>query len=349
MKFSEILKRRLSVLQLGRHQDIAHLLEVADARTGSRMKFSEILKNRHKEIQAERKAILRGEDPRAIIPTGLREFDKRAGHKRKILHLYGAATGEGKSIWKLHLQRAAAMAGYSVCVVDFEDPEDRTADREFSHATGINNAKMMAGDLTDKEVQQIGLACAEAEGWASQVEVELGVKTAEEALATINEGVYDLVLVDYLSAIPHGKHGRERAISDFCWGLTKYCQDNDAAGIAFAQLVSEVSTRGMRMYEMDRRNKQFGKSDGEQPLPYIDGFRGFDNNDLAWCKDAGKTAKELGFMFRPGRYYKRLDPKTKVKDNIMEFNFPKRNFGSEGRLTVAFDGKTATLSDLPEK
>jgi replicative DNA helicase len=313
------------------------------------MKYSEVLRRRFKEIQAEHKAIKRGEDPRSIIPTGLREFDKRAGHKRKILHLYGAATGEGKSIWKLHLMRAAAKAGYRVGVLDFEDPEDRTADREFSNATGINNAKMMSGDLSDKEVQQIGIALAESEEWADNVEMELGVKDAVEALEWLNDHEFDLVLIDYLSALPHGKHGRERAISDFCWGVTKYCQDNNAAAIAFAQLVGEVSERGMRMYEMQKRSDQYRNDGGTGKLPYIEGFRGFDSSDLAWCKDAGKTAKELGFMFRPGRYYKRLDPKTSVKDNVMEFNFPKRNFGSEGRITVGFDGAQAKLYDLPEK
>lgn len=309
--------------------------------------FKKVLQNRFRQIKAEHLAIQAGEDPQAIIPTGLREFDKRAGHKRKILHLYGAATGEGKSIWKLHLARNAAQCGYKVFVLDFEDPEERTADREFSNATGINNAKLMSGELTDKEIQQIGVALLELGEWAENIEMVTGVRTADEALALVNDQVCDMVLIDYLSALPHGKHGRERAISDFCWGITKYCQDNNAAGIAFAQLVSEVSERGMRMYEMQRKSAQY-RNDDSKALPYIDGFRGFDNNDLAWCKDAGKTAKELGFMFRPGRYYKRLDPKTAVKDDRMEFNFPKRNFGSEGRITVGFDGKTANLYDLPE-
>ncbi len=312
------------------------------------MKYTEVIQRRLAGIQEEHRAIKRGEDPHATIPTGLREFDKRAGHKRKILHLYGAATGEGKSIWKLHLMRSAAVAGYKVFVLDFEDPEERTADRDFSYATGINNAKMASGDLTDKEVMQIGLAAAEMEGWTDNIEMETGVKDGDEALELVNaQEETDLILVDYLSALPHGKHGRERAISDFCWGLTKYAQDNNAAAIAFAQLVAEVSTRGMRMYEMQKKSSEY-RNDDKGSLPYIDGFRGFDNNDLAWCKDAGKTAKELGFMFRPGRYYKRLDAKTKQLDNLMEFNFPKRNFGSEGRITVGFDGKTAKLYDLPE-
>ncbi len=311
------------------------------------MKYSSILKQRLEDIENEHLAIKRGEDPHATIPTGLKEFDKRGGHKRKLLTLYGAATGEGKSIWKLHLMRAAAQAGYSVFVLDFEDPAGLTADREFSNATGINSVKMASGDLTDKEVMQIGVAAGEAEGWADNIEVVNGVKDADEALELLQENVADLNLIDYLSALPHGKHGRERAISDFCWGITKVAQESNVAVVAFAQLVAEVSERGMRMYEMQRRSDNFkGADGGATKLPYIGGFRGFDNNDLAWCKDAGKTAKELGFMFRPGRYYKRLDPKTTVKDDIMEFNFPKRNFGAEGSIVVGFEGSTARLFDL---
>jgi replicative DNA helicase len=308
--------------------------------------FQEVLNNRFEEIKAERKAVKAGLDPRATIPTGLRELDKRAFHKRKILTLYGAPTGEGKSIWKLHLQREAAQRGYKVLVLDFEDPEDKTADREFSHATGINNALMGACGLDDKQVQQIAIALAESEEWAENIQMELGVKSADEALEIVNDGEYDLVLVDYLSALPHGKNGRERAISDFCWGLTKYAQDFDAAVIAFAQLTSEVSARGHSLSEMQKKSAAY-RNDAEGAKPYINGFRGFDNNDLAWCKDAGKTAKELGFMFRPGKWYKMLDPKTSIKDDRMEFDFPKRNFGAEGRITVGFDGKTARLYDLP--
>ncbi len=309
------------------------------------MKYSELAKARYKSIRREHKAIARGEDPRAIIPTGLREFDKRAGHKRQILHLYGAATGEGKSIWKLHLARAAARAGYKVFVGDMEDPGDRTVDRDFSNLTGINNAKMMSGDLTDKEVEQIGIACAEMGGWADLVEIETGVKEADEMIEAVRGAGADLILIDYLSAFPHGEHGRERTISDFCWQLTKHCQENDVAGVVFAQLVSGVSERGMRMYEQARKSAEYK---GGTAAPYIEGFRGFDSSDLAWCRDAGKMAKEQAFMFRPGRYHKRLDPKTPVKDNTLDFTWPKKNFGSEGRITVGFDGKLAKLYDLPE-
>lgn len=95
------------------------------------------------------------------------------------------------------------------------------------------------------------------------------------------------------------------------------------------------------MAEQSRRFDPKGK-------PNIDGFRFFDTEDLAWCTDAGRNAKETAGMIRPGRYYKRLGVPDAV-DNTMEFDWPKRNWGSEGRITVGIDLKTARFFDLPDK
>jgi len=316
------------------------------------MKWTEVLRRRLAGIKAEHAAIARGEDPRSIIPTGLREFDKRAGFKRKLLHILGAATGEGKSIVKLHMMKAAAKRGYRVLVLDFEDPEERTADRDFAGETGINSARMVAGDLDDKEIYRLGLALAEMEEWSDNIEYEPGLKTAERAMEVVRENPdVDLVLVDYLSALPHGKHGRERTISDFCWQLTEWAQcryEGDEIGgavVAFAQTNNEVSERGKQRVENLIRFQRAG--DKLDPEKLIAGFRPFDASDLAWCTDSGRTAKELWFLFRPGRYLQKL--KQRAQDNVMEFYSPKRNFGSEGTIAVGLDLKTATLFDLPEK
>ena len=282
--------------------------------------------------------------PSSFIPTRLHEFDKRGGHKRKQISLYGADTGGGKSLWKLHLAWAAASSGYSVTIVDIEDPVERTADRALARETKVNSARLLSGDLTDKEVVRLGLAVEEMESWAGNVELLEGVRTGEEALQLFEQNPADLEMIDYLSALPHGKSGRERAISDFMWGWTRHVQQNDVAGIAFAQLSPEVSRRGMEAYQKDKARPY---RDKEAP-PYIDGFRGYDTADLMWCTDAGRNAKETGFMFRPGRVLRRLGYK-KERDDIMEFDFPKRNWGGEGRIRVAIDLATARFTDLPTK
>lgn len=315
-------------------------------------KLTEILRRRFEGIKREHKEIKEGKPPGSFIPTGLREFDRRGGHKRKQVTLYAGETGVGKSLWKLHCMRSAAMAGYTTTVIDMEDPEERTADRGFAIETGINSAKMLSADLTDAEVFQIGLAVGEMEEWSDLIEYFDGVKTAGEAMELFEENPADQEIVDYLSAFPHGKHGRERTISDFFWDWTKHCQEKTEeypkgkAGIGFGQLSPDVSKRGLEQYHRDRARQHYNQ-DGKQNGPYIDGFRGYDAADIMWCTDVGRTAKECGFMFRPGRILKRL--KHKADDNVMEFDFPKRNWGAEGRIRVAIDLKTARFSDLAEK
>lgn len=309
------------------------------------MKLTKVLRERFQEIKEERAAIKAGKPPPSFIPTRLKEFDKRGGHKRKSIALYAGATGEGKSLWKLHLAWAAATSGYSVTIVDLEDPAARTADRVFARATEINSARMLSGDLNDDDIQNIGFALMEAEGWADRVEFFEGVRTGEEALELFEQHPADLELLDYLSALPHGKHGRERSVSEFMWGWTKHCQKHDVAGVALAQLKGEVTKRGL---EMANRSKRFAE-DKKAP-PDISGFRIFDAEDLAWCTDAGRNAKELAGFLRPERYLKRLDaiPKN-TPENKMEFTFPKRNWGSEGRIVVGLDLTTARFYDLKEK
>ena len=116
------------------------------------MKYSEYIRARCEEMRIQKGMKDRGEDPRAVIPTGLREFDKRAGVKRGIMTLVGASTGEGKDLWALHLMTSAAQHGYSVEVLSMEDPAERTVDRSLSRDTGINNARMLNCDLDEREL-----------------------------------------------------------------------------------------------------------------------------------------------------------------------------------------------------
>lgn len=285
-------------------------------------------------------AVARGEDPRTIIPTGLRDFDKRAGTKRGVLSLYGADTGVGKSIWKKHLMESAAQRGFSVEVFDFEDPLDRTADRTYSTVTGINNAHMMALELSDKQLAAITTAMLDSWDWAERITYHAGLRRAPELLAMVKESTADMVLVDYLQALPGGDEGLERTIAEVCWELNSWAQLRGAAVVTFSQVTTEVEKRGLRMFESQKRREPDG-------VPYVEGFRPFGASDLNWCSAAGHRAKELGFLFRPGRYLKRFghnDP-----DDVIEVSFPKANFGSEGLIRLGFNGKTASIFDLPQK
>lgn len=302
--------------------------------------FDEVLRDRANAIERDRALVASGRLPASVIPTGVREFDRRAGLKRGVLSIYGAATGEGKSAWKLHLARAAAQAGLGVTVVDMEDPEERTADRALSTETGINNARMEALDLTDAEVVRVVAAADRAEDWAARVRYETGLVTADEVRALMEDCESDVLLVDYLQGLPDGEEGLERAIARLCWDLNKWAQDHNAAAVAFSQVKPGVEERGLRAQESAQRRNPGGPAS-------VEGFRPFGPSDLAWCTAAGQRCKELWFMFRPGRYRRRFG--DDCTDDVVEFTSPKRNFGAESKVRVGWDPKQARFYDLPKE
>lgn len=305
------------------------------------MKLTTVLQRRLEAIKEERAAIASGTPPVSYVPTGLRALDRTGGLKRSQVSLFAGDTGGGKSLLKWHFAREAAKSGYRVTVLDLEDPAERSADRLFASETNINSAKLLAGELTDKEIQQIAIAAGEMEDWSDNVEYFEGVRTGKESLAIFAEHPADLELFDYLSALPHGQHGREREVSDFMWNWTRHCQQHNVAGVAFAQLKNDRVAGALESYS-------WAKKKDPNARPNLDSFRGYDEKDLAWCSDAGRNAKDVAFMFRPGRILRRLGFKDE-KDDVMELSFPKRNWSTEGTIRLGMDLKTARFFDLEKE
>lgn len=303
------------------------------------MKYSEVLRERYRELTLEKAMRDRGEDPGTTIKTGLKSFDKKAGIDRSILTVIGAPTGEGKSIFAKHLQENAAKMGLKALLMSFEDPPNKQADRTFSTLTSINNASLGDGNFDDNDLARIALELDDATEWADRIDYHFGLQSPEECLEIIEGSDADLVQVDYAQAFPDGNRGLERVIADFAWALNSDAQKRRRATIIYSQLSGRVEERGLRMYESAKR-----RDDG---AVNIEGFRPFGVSDLAWSTALGQRAKGLGFLFRPGRYQRRYG--MDVKDNRLELIWPKRNFSAEGRVVVGFDGKTACLFDLNEK
>jgi replicative DNA helicase len=304
------------------------------------MKYGDILRARYRGLVDEKAQRDRGEDPRSYIKTGLKDFDKRAGIERSILTVIGAPTGEGKSIFKKHLQEHAAQSGLRALDLSFEDPPERSADRTFSTLTDINNAKLAKG-CDARELARVAMALADAEEWADSIDFHYGLRTPAECLTILEDSEWDLAQVDYAQAFPEGDKGLERTIADFAWKLNVLAQERKAAIVIYSQLNSKVETRGVERAESSRRYGDKGAGVD------INGFRPFGVSDLAWSTALGQRAKGLGFLFRPNRYRRRYG--ENVRDDQMELIWPKANFNSEGSVVVGFDGKTARLFDLAEK
>ena len=303
------------------------------------MKYSEFVRARYEELLEQKAARERGEDPRAIIPTGLRDYDARAGLKRGIMTLIGANSGEGKDLWMLHLMTAAAQRGFGVEVLSMEDPAARTVDRSFARETDINSAKLISADVDEKEMARVALAAAECEEWGELIEYTDEALDAREALKLMEESDADLRIVNYVQAFqPTKGQTLEETIRDFCWELNTIAKDQGCATVAFSQVNPvKVEERGQeRLARMRWKNP-------EAP-PDVEGFRPYGVSDLAWCTAAGVRAKDLQFLFRPGRYLKREG--KAVQDDRMEITRPKNNFGAEGKIVVGVDLKTARFYDL---
>lgn len=302
------------------------------------MRYSEIVRERAKELAEQKKLKDAGIDPRAIIPTGLTEVDKRAGVKLGIMTLVGATTGEGKDLYMLQLMESAAQAGYTVEVLSMEDPKERTADRSLSKQTGINNARMQSVEVDEKELARIQLAAMESEEWGERIEFHQGSMTAAEATALMTASTADLRIVNYLQAFPDSERSLERTLAQFAWDMNSLAQTDKCAVVCFSQTnVVKIEERGLELMQRSQWR------DSNAP-PNIEGFRPYGASDLAWCTAAGIRAKDLQFLFRPGRYLKRAG--KNVNDDRLEISRPKNNFGSEGVARVGIDLKTARLYNL---
>jgi replicative DNA helicase len=299
------------------------------------VRYDEVLRERVDGIERERA----GNAPSQSVPTGLREMDKRGGIRRGVLTMVGAATGEGKDIFVLHLASAVAAAGHTADVISMEDPADRTADRTLATATGINSARLASPtELDEGELERVRLAAAESSEWASRVMWRTGLVHPEEVLDIVRGSDADLRVVNYLQALPEGARGLERTIADLCWSLNEIAQRDNCAVLAVSQVnVAKVEERGLRQLERSLSR--------DPQRPSVEGFAPWGPSDLAWCTAAGQRAKDLLFLFRPGRYLRRAG--FPVADDRMEIRRPKSNFGAEGRMVVGFDPKTARLFDLP--
>jgi replicative DNA helicase len=300
--------------------------------------YNDVVKKRIAEIKLHREMKARGEDPRVVIPTGLRDFDEIAGIERGILTAIGAATGEGKSIFKLHIAMHAAMAGYRVLLLDFEDPVERTVDRTLSTLTNIDNDDILKLELSDVQMRQLVKAAGDSYEWGENIEYHQGLCTTEEALETVRASDADLKQIDYAQAFPEAEDkSLERTIAEFAWEMNKDAQQNNCANLIYSQVKPNLEERGRAMYERAKSRDPDGPA-------FIEGFRPFGPSDLAWSSALGQRAKGLGYLFRPNRYRRRLG--ESVKDNVMELIWPKKNFGKEGRIMVGFDGAHAKLYNL---
>lgn len=285
-----------------------------------------------------------GNVPDLYVPTGLRQWDNNGGITRAVLTVLGGVDGMGKSILKKHLAVAAAKAGKRVIIIDFEDPEEKTADRDLASATGIDSRHIGLLKFESGALDLLFQATQDAAGWGDNIRYHSGLVDAEEIMralsALVDEGwIPDLVLLDYAQALPERENSTlERTIAKLAWDSNVYAQRTKCGFVVFSQVKPEVSARGhATLFAAKRKDPEAVDVSGFCPGP--------GTQDLAWSSAFGQRARAVGYLYRPGFYEKQFG-KPGALDNRLVIRWAKANFGNSGVVELGFDGPTGRVFDL---
>lgn len=305
-------------------------------------KFDEAYSDRVTQLEdwAIRKSegTLRPED--LYIPTKLRRWDANGGITRGVLTVLGGVDGQGKSFVKKHLATSAAKAGLRVAMIDFEDPESKTMDREISNHTRIDSRKLGLANFDIDDLDRIFASLDEVRKWGANISYHTGLVGPVEIMEALEamDPKPDLVLLDYAQALPEEENlTLERTIAQLAWVANVYAQASNCGFVVFSQVKPEISNRGHAAYwAAKKRDPESCDISGFYPGP--------GTQDLAWSSAFGQRARCVGYIVRPGYYEIQLG-KPGAVDNRLDIRFAKVTFGNAGLVELGFDGPTGRIYD----
>lgn len=268
--------------------------------------------------------------------TGFRDLDNTFGGVRiGVPTELIAHTGDGKSALLRQFAKGCAHDGGGVLWLVGEDPEDATAEREFSGDTGIDSMDIGRLELSGAQLEQIDLAVKQAAGWAKRVCPVFEVMTVDEALMVVDEtttiGGAPLkeVVLDYVQ-IFGDSNNLEAEVARLALEMTGRAKERKLAVLLGSQVSNDVVKRG--------RERFMATHDIGAMRPSI--------GDTEWCKRLEKTVKAVWAMYRPNRWRKEFgDGGPDVVDNVAELHVIKQNFGGMGWIPLKWDGPTTSFSD----
>ena len=275
-----------------------------------------------------------GADIGLFIPTGTPEWDAAGGTERGVLTITAGGSGEGKSVVKLHLARAAAQAGYTVLLMDFEDPKAKTTERTLAGITGLDSRRIGRLNLTATERRQVTVA-AKTVDWAKRITFFDQLDSVPQIMRIITESEHDLVIIDYAQILPDVKgEERERMLSNFAKFIAADAKAKNRGMRLFSQIKPQVEERGHSRFDWSKKKD-------------ISGFCPVGISDIAWSSAFGQLAKVVELLWRPGRWAIKLGVAGQegipARDDVLMVILAKVSFGEEGKLMLAWDGETSTI------
>ncbi len=262
--------------------------------------------------------------------------------------MIGGSPGAGKSVVRKHLAVEAARRGCRVQEYVLEDPEDLTVDRVFADAMDVG-ANSLARGKVPQAAERMAAFIGEAD-WARNIVLDCEGKSPSQLAEAVQDrwvdsdgSKTDLVLVDYVQLMDSDPDEKsvERIVAKMAgWGLD-LAKRTGAGVVIFSQVTKQVEERGRKLFDSARWNAE--RTGGRLGVSALQGFRA-GLSDLQWSSALGQRAKTVVTLFREG-YWGQQMGLAGVKDDTLDWQVCKNNFGPQANLRFRFDGDKARISD----
>lgn len=294
--------------------------------------WDQVLAEQAKRLRRDAQRRASGEKVLTHVPTGFTQLDQEYGGIRMgVMTELMAHTSDGKSAFMRQCVEAAAQSGAGVLWLIAEDPEDATAERQFSGSTGLATTNLGRLDVSAAELDRIDDAVAAGKSWAKRVLPVFEAQDWESALEVIDEtgtiggAPLQAVFVDYAQVLGSSK-SLEDDIANFGKGVHERSRARGFAAMVSSQVSNDV---------IKRARDDFKRShDIAWCRPSI--------GDTEWCKRLEKLSKAVWSLYRPGRWLREFG--EEAEDNYAELHVIKANFGPMGWVRLNWDGPTNRFS-----
>lgn len=178
--------------------------------------------------------------------TGFFDLDALTdGLHQGELTVIGARPGVGKTTFSLQIAEKIASKNKNVAYVSLEMSEEQIIQKLIARKTRVNSRKIRNGDLTQEEIDKIGLACGEV----SELPISILTKANTiqqieiEARRMKNRDKLDLLVIDYLQLVRNMGNfkSREQEVADISRTLKLLSLELEIPIIALCQLNRNAS------------------------------------------------------------------------------------------------------------
>ena len=256
------------------------------------------------------------------VPSGFKRLDQiTTGFQPGELIIIASRPSMGKTALCLNISMHAAKEAHkTVAIFSLEMSSEQLVQRLLSSEAKIDAHRLRSGNIRDEEWKAI----TSAMGTLAEAPIHIDDSAALRVSEVRSRGRrlrskvgLDMIVVDYLQLLTptNPKASRVEVVDEFCRGLKSLAKELKIPVIALAQLNRSPETRN------DKR-------------PML--------SDLRESGGIEQEADVVAFIYRDDYY----NPPTPENENIAEIIIAKQRNGPTGNVTLRFDKKFTSFSDI---